>query len=94
MMSNTPFKPELPLSAIGALALGQRLQAIKIVRDETALDLTTAQELVEAYERKYPDIHPEPAMGQNESALWLWLSTLLVMTSVVSFVIWFLLEQS
>lgn len=88
-MDNIQLKPDLPLSAIGALALGQRIQAIKIVRAETALDLKTAKELVEAYEREHPDIRPAPVIERGESSSWLWLSLLMIIGSAS----WFFLSQ-
>lgn len=89
-MDNIQLKPDLPLSAIGALALGQRIQAIKIVRAETALDLKTAKELVEAYEREHPDIRPAPVIEHGESSLLLWMSALLVIAGSAS---WLFLSQ-
>ena len=55
-MDNTHYTVRLPLSAIGALALGEKIEAIKIVRNETSLDLKAAKMLVEAYEKEHPDL--------------------------------------
>ncbi|PTQ89051.1 ribosomal protein L7/L12 [Agitococcus lubricus] len=89
-MDNMHYKTHLPLSAIGALALGQKIQAIKIVRQETALDLKTAKELVEAYEREHPDIRPVHQHTQSQSLIWLWLSLILLLCGVAS---WFWLSH-
>ena len=51
------YSTPLPLSAIGALALGHKIDAIKIVRQENPLSLKEAKEAVEAYERAHPDLH-------------------------------------
>ena len=81
-MDNTQSTIRLPLSAIGALALGQKIQAIKIVRAETALDLKAAKNLVEAYEKEHPDIRPAHLLAKDhESSTWLWLTTLVVVGS-------------
>lgn len=50
------YHQPIPLSAIGALALGHKVDAIKIVRQETALSLKEAKAMVEAYERANPDL--------------------------------------
>lgn len=86
-MDNTQSTIRLPLSAIGALALGQKIQAIKIVRAETSLDLKAAKTLVEAYEKEHPDIRPAHLMTTtNESSAWLWLTTVVVIVGSVG---WF-----
>lgn len=56
-MDNTHYTVRLPLSAIGALALGEKIEAIKIVRNETSLDLKAAKMLVEAYEKELLSSH-------------------------------------
>ena len=40
------YSTPLPLSAIGALALGHKIDAIKIVRQENSLSLKEAKEAV------------------------------------------------
>jgi predicted DNA-binding protein (MmcQ/YjbR family) len=91
-MDNIQLKTNLPLSAIGALALGQKIQAIKIVRAETALDLKTAKELVEAYEREHPDIRPAPLVDRNAAdSPWLWVSVLFL---VIGSAGWFFLSNT
>ncbi|MBK8326166.1 MAG: ribosomal protein L7/L12 [Moraxellaceae bacterium] len=63
------YSTPLPLSAIGALALGHKIDAIKIVRQENSLSLKEAKEAVEAYERAHPDLHaattPKPATSES-----------------------------
>lgn len=84
-MDNIRLKTNLPLSAIGALALGQKIQAIKIVRTETSLDLQTAKALVEAYEREHPDIRPAPVVYRdNGPSPWLWLSVFFIVVGSAS----------
>jgi hypothetical protein len=84
-MDNTHYTVRLPLSAIGALALGEKIQAIKIVRNETSLDLKPAKMLVEAYEQEHPDLRPAHLVARdNESSAWLWLTTAAVLAGSVS----------
>jgi hypothetical protein len=84
-MDNTQSTIRLPLSAIGALALGQKIQAVKIVRAETSLDLNAAKTLVEAYEKEHPDIRPAHLMATtNESSPWLWLMTAIIVVGSAS----------
>ena len=71
------YSTPLPLSAIGALALGHKIDAIKIVRQENSLSLKEAKEAVEAYERAHPDLHaattPKPATSMS-----IWLSAIVI----------------
>ncbi|MBH1971511.1 hypothetical protein FK216_09460 [Moraxellaceae bacterium AER2_44_116] len=84
-MDNIHYTVRLPLSAIGALALGEKIQAIKIVRNETSLDLKAAKMLVEAYEQEHPDLRPAHLMAKDhESSAWLWLTTAVVLVGSVS----------
>jgi hypothetical protein len=84
-MDNTHYTVRLPLSAIGALALGQKIQAIKIVRNETSLDLKAAKILVEAYEQEHPDIRPAHLVARdNDSSTWVWLTMMAILAGSVS----------
>lgn len=85
-MDNNQSTIRLPLSAIGALALGQKIQAIKIVRAETSLDLKAAKHLVEAYEKEHPDIRPAHLLAKDhESSTWGWLTAIVVIGLAGSF---------
>ena len=74
----TPHCPTpLPLSAIGALALGHKIEAINIVRHENPLSRHEAKEAVEAYERAHPDLHPTQTTKPLD-AMSLWLSAMII----------------
>lgn len=63
----------LPLDAIGALTLGQRVDAIQIVRKELGLDINAAKALIEAYERQNPALQSTTTPITHTNAGWLWL---------------------
>ncbi len=65
------YHQQIPLSAIGALALGHKIEAIKIVRQETALSLKEAKAMVEAYEQANPDLQPLTSSPRSHTSLWL-----------------------
>ncbi len=89
-MESVNQSTNLPLSAIGALALGQKIQAIKIVRSERSLGLKEAKELVEAYEKEHPDIRPQAAIEKNNApSLWLWLTSLFLVMMAMCWRLYF-----
>lgn len=47
-------KPDLPLEAVAALHRGQKIQAIKVVRAHSGVDLKEAKQRVEEYVRSEP----------------------------------------
>ncbi len=70
----------LPLDAIGALELGQKIDAIKIVRKEMHLDLKSAKDVVEAYEKQNPVTHAPPHLDLDAgSPALLWLCLIVVL---------------
>lgn len=74
---NRRYHCPMPIDAIGALALGHKVEAINIVRKKKALSLKEAQALVEAYERDNPDLYPEyPLYPLPNGFMWLVLSLL------------------
>jgi hypothetical protein len=79
--------PTLPLSAIGALTLGHKIEAIKIVRQENSLSLKEAKEAVEAYERAHPDLHPTTTPKSTDSmSLWLGAMVIFITASCVTWI--------
>ncbi|HMU86894.1 MAG TPA: hypothetical protein PKC11_04610 [Agitococcus sp.] len=86
---NNHYHCPMPLDAIGALALGHKIEAINIVRKEKALSLKEAKALVEAYERDNPDLYPEPIKDTSSKFLWLGLGA---MFGCSAFVTWTLLN--
>jgi len=78
----------MPLDAIGALALGQKMEAIHIVRKEKALSLKEAKALVEAYERDNPDLYPQVNLSQSPMSLfWLGLGLVFGSSALVTWVL-------
>ena len=57
----------LPPAAIAALHRGEKIEAIKIVRNEQHLDLKDAKDLVEAYLRTQPVIQASISARQKEA---------------------------
>ncbi len=93
-MDNHGINParSLPLSAIGALTLGHKIEAIKIVRKETSLGLKEAKEMVEAYERANPNLRPELNHPDNTHN-WLALGALLAFIGGIAFWIYYMLAS-
>ncbi|MBM3263049.1 MAG: ribosomal protein L7/L12 [candidate division Zixibacteria bacterium] len=71
--------PPLSTAAISALHHGNKIEAIKIVREERNIGLKEAKDTVEDYVRSQPDLQASFANAQAEtkrSAL-LWLAVLI-----------------
>jgi ribosomal protein L7/L12 len=63
---------ELPAAAIEALTKGQKIEAIKIVRQDWGLGLREAKDAVEVYVAARP--MPASQAGEsNQEARWIWL---------------------
>lgn len=92
MDNNTQTPLSLPLSAIGALTLGHKIEAIKIVRKEKSIGLKEAKELVEAYERANPNLRPELNHPDNTHN-WLAFGALLAFVGGLVFWIYHLLAS-
>ena len=76
---------ELPAAAIEALTKGRKIEAIKIVRQETSLGLKQAKDAVDAYVAARPDLSSqfqEANQGARRS-LWMWL--LIVVGAILLF---------
>lgn len=87
-MNHSHQTTHLPLDAIGALALGQKIQAIKIVRSEKSLGLQEAKALVEAYEKEHPDIRPQHLIEHSaSSSLWVWLVSFIAIVAALSLLV-------
>lgn len=71
LVMKTESSVRLPLDAVGALELGQKQEAVRIVRDTLGLDPARASELVERYLRQHPP-HPLPFTRLDDSSRWLW----------------------
>jgi ribosomal protein L7/L12 len=59
--------PELPAAAITALHAGNKIEAIKCLREAQRLDLKNAKDRVEAYIASRPELAAAWAAGQAEA---------------------------
>ena len=78
-MENEPVKSSLSETAISALQRGNKIEAIKLLREERGLGLKEAKDEVEDYLRTQPSLQATFATAQTEasrSAL-LWLLVLI-----------------
>ena len=79
-MDNQPqLNPAVDLSplAVRALMKGQKIEAIKIVREERGIDLMEAKELVEKYIRSDPAIQAELNNARLNSSGFAWILILI-----------------
>ncbi len=75
-MESDRSKDSLSPAAISALARGNKVEAIKLVREERRLGLKEAKDLVEEYLRTDPSAQASFSVAQGQSgrrALW-WLA--------------------
>jgi len=71
----------MPFTAITAMENGNKIDAIKIVREETGLGLKEAKELVEQYVKQNPAIKTQLEVQQRESMQglkWLIISIVII----------------
>jgi hypothetical protein len=79
---------EFPAAAIEALTKGQKIGAIKIVRQEWGVDLKDAKDAVDDYLRAQPVLESQlQEASKGARGLWIWL---LVLTGVGLFLFSFL----
>src|SRR5579872_2680599 len=71
-----PSRP-LPAAAIDALTKGNKIEAIKIVRQEWGTDLKDSKDAVDAYAKTRPDLMSQSQPGGSRAGAWLWLLVLL-----------------
>ena len=64
---------ELPAAAIEALTKGQKIEAIKIVRQEWGLGLREAKDAVEAYVAARPMPASQAGESNPGTKRWIWL---------------------
>jgi len=69
---SAPERP-LPAAAIAALASGNKIEAIKIVRQEWGTDLRDSKDAVEAYAKSRPDLMAASQQAGSRAKAWLWL---------------------
>ena len=61
------LKPQLPAGAIAALQKGNKIEAIKIVRQEQVLDLKDAKDLVDRYVQNEPSLQVPLAAAASDA---------------------------
>lgn len=59
--------PQLPAEALVALQRGDKIEAIKVVRERQGLGLKEAKDLVEAYIATQPHLQADLAQAQTQS---------------------------
>ena len=64
---NTSAAPALSIAAISALHQGNKIDAIKIVREERGIGLKEAKDAVEDYVRRQPALQSAFAAAQAET---------------------------
>ena len=72
---------QIPAAAVSAMENGKKLEAIKIVREETGLGLKEAKELVEHYVKQNPAIKSQFEVWQSASLhglKWLIISIVII----------------
>ncbi|NIO07902.1 MAG: hypothetical protein GTO40_07810 [Deltaproteobacteria bacterium] len=72
------LQSQLSPLAMRALMKGQKIQAIKIVREEKGIELMEAKELVEAAIASDPVIQAEMRNARRNSSGWVWVLILIV----------------
>lgn len=77
--------PELSIAAISALHRGNKIEAIKIVREERNIGLKEAKDAVEDYVRSQPVLQASFAAAQAETkrSTLLWLALLVVLALLI-----------
>ena len=82
-MSSEP----LPLSAIAALQANNKIEAIKLTREATGLDLKNAKERVDAYLVANPSVRLQLQAAQSKTAksFFNWLVMMALVTATVMY---------
>jgi ribosomal protein L7/L12 len=72
--------PALSTAAISALYQGNKIEAIKIIREERGLGLKEAKDAVEDYVRGHPALQSSlaGAQAQVKRSVLLWVATLII----------------
>ena len=79
------YNNELPSDAVASLESGNKIEAIKIVRENSGLGLKESKELVEKYLREHPDLHQRYTAIQSEQNKGVFMK-LLFLLAVAAFV--------
>jgi ribosomal protein L7/L12 len=84
-MASMDQKPTLPLEAVSALHSGNKIEAIKIVREQQGVDLKEAKQRVEQFLRAEPAFQAsfaEMRARSGQSALW-WVAAIIGVIAVL-----------
>lgn len=80
--------PPLSADVLTALQQGHKIEAIRLMRAQSGLDLKHAREAVEAYERARAPTMSELSPGQvGETVSWLWRVVTLALVGLAVFLI-------
>jgi ribosomal protein L7/L12 len=73
---NTGASPQLSAAAIAALHAGNKIEAIKLVREQRNMGLKEAKDAVEDYVRSQPSLQATLAAAQSETnrSVLMWLA--------------------
>ncbi len=85
----TNAAPSLSTVAISALHHGNKIEAIKITREERNIGLKEAKDAVEEYVRSQPVLQSSLAAAQNETkrSVMLWLAALIALALIAYYVL-------
>jgi type VI protein secretion system component VasF len=84
-MASMDQKPTLPLEAVSALHGGNKIEAIKIVREQQGVDLKEAKQRVEQFLRAEPSVQAsfaEMRARSGQSTLW-WMAAIMGVIAVL-----------
>lgn len=75
----------LPEAAVAALRMGNKIEAIKIVRHQRRMELKDAKDAVEAHLRSQPalQLQFEAAGAGSRRSAWVWLAMLAAFCALV-----------
>ena len=78
-MEHEPANKTLPVAAISALSRGNKIESIKLVREERGIGLKEAKDVVDEYVRTQPSLQATFAAAQAQSGrtALLWLAILI-----------------
>lgn len=72
----------LPAAAVDAVSKGNKIEAIKIVRQERGIGLKESKEAVEAYLAERPDLASQ-YQAASGGGKWVWALTLLIVMAIL-----------
>jgi Ribosomal protein L7/L12 C-terminal domain len=84
-MARMDQKPTLPLEAVSALHRGNKIEAIKVVREQQGVDLKEAKHRVEQFLRAEPSIQAsfdEVRARSGQGALW-WVAAIIAVVAML-----------